>query len=104
MADETELTRKRRGRYRENTCTYKFPTARRGKGSLQNVNQSLTVTPNGFNRCESDVQEVFCEQPFKLRCTATSLLINYFKPRQQIRRLTWMIQATFNWKTKMNRE
>lgn len=30
------------------------------------------VTHNGFNKCESDFQELFCEQPRELRFTATS--------------------------------
>ena len=75
MADETELIRKRRGRYREymrhsNPCI--FPAARRQKGNLQKVKKSSNVTHNGFNKCESDVQKVLCEQPRELRFTLTS--------------------------------
>ena len=71
MADETELTitRKLRGRYREymrHSNPYKFPAARRRKGNFQKAKQSPAVTRNGFNKCESDVQEVFCEQPREL--------------------------------------
>ena len=49
---------------------YKFPATRRRKGNFQKAKQSPAVTRNGFNKCESDVQEVFCEQPRELRCTA----------------------------------
>ena len=42
---------------------YIFPAARRRKGNLQKVRKLSNVTHNGFNKCESDVQEVFCEQP-----------------------------------------
>ena len=78
MADETELTitRKRRGRYREymrHSNPYKFPAARRRKGNFQKAKQSPAVTRNGFNKCESDVQEVFCEQPRELRCTVDTV-------------------------------
>ena len=75
MADKTELTRKRRGLYQEymHHCNpYIFPAARRQKGNLQKVNESSNVTHNGFNKCESDVQEVFCEQPSELRFSVTS--------------------------------
>ena len=60
-----ELTRKRSGRYREykhHSSPYIFPAARRRKGNLQKVNKSSNVIHNGFNKSESDVQEVFCEQ------------------------------------------
>ena len=75
MADETELTRKRRGRYREymrHSNPYIFPAARRRKRNLQKVKKPSNVTHNGFNKCESDVEEVFCEQPRELRFTVTS--------------------------------
>ena len=75
MADETELTRERRGGYREymrHSNLYIFPAERRRKRNLQKVNKSSNVTHNGFNKCESDVQEVFCEQPRELRFAVTS--------------------------------
>ena len=65
MADETELTQKRRGRYvayLRHSNPYIFPAASRRKQNLQKVNKSSNVTHNGFNKCESSVQEVFCVQ------------------------------------------
>ena len=75
MADETELTRKQRGLCREYMHHYNpyiFPAARRQKGNLQKVTKSSNVTHNGFNKCESNVQEVFCEQPRQLHFSVTS--------------------------------
>ena len=74
MVDEMELTQKRRGRSREYVChskPYIFPAARRRKRNLQKVKKSSNVTHSGFNKCESDIQEVFCEQPRELRFTVT---------------------------------
>ena len=51
---------------------YIFPAARRRKWNLQKVNKSSNVTHNGFNKCECDVQEVFCEQPRELRFSVGS--------------------------------
>ena len=76
MADETTRIIKRRGRYREymrHSNPYKFPAARSRKGNLQKANQPPAVTRNGFNRCESDVQEMLCEQPRELRCTVSTV-------------------------------
>ena len=51
---------------------YIFLAARKRKWNLQKVNKSSNVTHNGFNKCESDVQEVFCEQPRELRFSVAS--------------------------------
>lgn len=76
MADENLPKGKRRGRYREymrHFNPYKFPAARRRRKAVQKANRLPAVAGNNFNKCESDVKEVSCEQPGELHFTVNSV-------------------------------